>query len=96
MTNVFDRLASAGKEDSPEQISPEHGDELRADESQPQELQSQSTRMGTSRDVKELAQELLKRGYIDESRKQHLFRRAVVHERALSCLLYTSPSPRDS
>ncbi len=82
MTNIFDRQASANQEQSPEQTSPENGDELRTDEPT-----TESTRVGTARDIKELAQELLKYGYIDESRKQHLFRRAVVHERALTEVL---------
>jgi hypothetical protein len=73
MSNVFDRIAS-GNGDRPEQ------QELKAPltDARPAE-----TAHHTGLEVKEVTQELLKHGYVEESANPALFQRAMVHEREI-------------
>lgn len=75
MSNVFDRLA-AGNGRPPEPSPP----------AAPPDIE-QTDADCTSAEVKEVTQELLKHGSIDESAKRALFQRAVVREREIQAAL---------
>lgn len=83
MKNVFDRMATEDKDafepagDSVVQPSM-NGDALAGSEDVP---------IGTSAEVKEVTQELLKHGYIEETPGSNLFRRAMTREGEVSAAL---------
>lgn len=71
MSNVFDRIVSGNGEFREQQDLKSHATDVK----QPEGAES------TSLEVKELAQELLKHGYIEEAVKPVLFQRTVIRER---------------
>lgn len=77
MSNVFDRMVSGDKEAS------EHTESS----PQPPDTKSVDEAASTSSDVKEVTQELLRYGYLEEVRKPTLFQRAVVREREIMVAL---------
>jgi len=77
MTNVFDRLVNVGEEPSHAISSPP----------QTPDIQPAEETAATPLDVKEVTQELLKHGHLEEARKPALFQRAVVREREISAAL---------
>lgn len=81
MSNYFDRIASAQQESNgaPES-SPEAAESLA-------EQESSTGFAHTPAEVKETVQELLKHGYLEESRKSASFRQAVIHQRAIGAAL---------
>jgi len=72
-------------------VSP-NGDAQPASEPEPSEPRptdgvAEETPVGTPSEVKEVTQELLKFGFIEEARKPAFFRRAVVYEREIAAAL---------
>lgn len=76
MTNFFDRMVS-GNAQSAEQSEPSA--ETRDADA--------SAAISTASDIKEVTQELLKYGYLEETRKPVLFKRAIVREREIATAL---------
>ena len=85
MKNVFDRMASGAEKvsESIEASSRPLGTEL----SGKPDANTTDESASTSSDVKEVSQELLKYGYLEEARKPTLFQRAVVREREIMVAL---------
>lgn len=82
MSNIFDRLAGASSEDV---ALPDDANQQSAPAA---EGAQQADAVGvTSPEVKAVAQELLKYGYLEESRKPDLFRRAVTRASAIATIL---------
>ncbi|QDT27854.1 hypothetical protein Enr10x_31890 [Gimesia panareensis] len=79
MSNIFDRKVSGSNvgEHSVHQEST----------SQTANIQVEENSSLTSSDVKELTQELLKNGYIEETRKPEFFRRSVIYEKEIIAAL---------
>lgn len=81
MTNIFDQMAAGKAEtDSSQELTNELGNAANSN--------SPSTSFrATPADVRELTQELLKHGYLEESQKPVLFARAIAHEREIQTAL---------
>ncbi len=88
MSNIFDSMAarkqddSAGTKDQADQVQ-------RASQCSEQKDESDSPQgsLATSPAIKEVTQQLLKNGYLEETRKRDLFRRAVLHQDAINAAL---------
>lgn len=88
MTNIFDRIAT-GDEENPkeilyEEIQPSAAGDRSVVE---QDAVEGEAPLRTSTEVKEIVQELLKHGSLEESRRPDFFRRTIVHEREISTAL---------
>jgi hypothetical protein len=83
MKNIFDRMATeAGDTAEPED------DGLAQPSAHASSCKDQAEGSArTSSDVKEVAQQLLKYGYLEEAQNSNLFRRAIVHEREITAAL---------
>ena len=79
MSNVFDSMLPVDDEKQPD--ANQTGSELATESTSP-ELEI-STASVTPMDVKEATQELLKIGFIEESRKSALFQKATIHRQAI-------------
>lgn len=77
MSNIFDRIASGNGRVPERDESVSHT----TDVEQPEAADS------TPLEVKQVTQELLKHGYIEEATKTDLFKRALVHEREILAAL---------
>jgi hypothetical protein len=89
MSNVFDRMLEeldqeVGPLNAPDS-SASHSDSPTDSES-PQDVQPQNL-VGTSIEVKQVAQELLKQGYLEESKRPDLFRRAILRQADVQSVL---------
>ena len=76
MTNIFDQMAT----------TPDKGDVSTAVPSSHTGTVPEQT-PGTDKTVKEIAQELLRQGHIEETRKPAVFRHCITHESALNAVL---------
>ncbi len=79
MKNIFDQMAS---EESPGAPPVEHD---LADDETPAQLSATGVDLApTSPDIKAVVQELLKHGYVEESNRQDLFRRIIIHQPSIA------------
>lgn len=78
MTNIFDQMAS---EEDPGDSTFEHA--LAADDTPSQLSASVEDIAQTSPDLKAVVQELLKHGYVEETNRQELFRRIIIHHQSI-------------
>lgn len=76
MTNVFDHMTASS-----------NGELQSSSEDSPRSEQPVKSSRDSGAGVKELTQELLRYGYIEESRKRDFFRRVIIHEQAISAAL---------
>lgn len=79
MTNIFDQMAS---DDEPGDQTVEHT--LASDDTASKISASVEDVAQTSPDIKAVVQELLKQGYVEESNRQELFRRIIIHQQSIS------------
>lgn len=79
MTNIFDQMAS---EDEPSDPTAEQA--LASDDTASQISASVEDVAQTSPDIKAVVQELLKQGYVEESNRQELFRRIIIHQQSIT------------
>ncbi|MHC2065893.1 DUF4194 domain-containing protein [Bremerella sp. T1] len=79
MTNIFDQMAS---EEGPGDPTVEHA--LVTDDTPAQHSASVEDVGQTSPDIKAVVQELLKHGYVEETNRQELFRRIIIHQQSMS------------
>jgi hypothetical protein len=90
MTNIFDRIAAQGNGTPEVLVSMESkldAIESHLSDTGKADISDDDGGPPTSREVKEVVQELLKHGYLEEASRQGLLRRAVVHERAIAAVL---------
>jgi hypothetical protein len=83
MKNLFDRLVAGGN-NVPESLD---GVELSAQEEECSELRPQPDFAGIPSVVKQITQELLKYGFLEEAARADLFRHAIVNEQAVNAVL---------
>jgi hypothetical protein len=77
MTNIFDQMASEDPSE-PLEAEPQTADP-------PPELEAIEESVGrTSAEIRTAVQELLRHGFVEESSRQDLFRRTVIHQQAIS------------
>lgn len=76
MINIFDQ-----KVKTTQTVEPSQSTEQPIDESAP------VPQSGTDKTVKEISQELLRQGYIEETRKPAVFRNCITHESAVNLVL---------
>jgi len=76
MTNIFDQMAAKNGDSRDEEVKPASPPEVPEDPG-----------TSTPSDVKEVTQELLKHGYIEEFEKSELFHRAIVHEQKINAAI---------
>ncbi|MCA9189344.1 MAG: DUF4194 domain-containing protein [Pirellulaceae bacterium] len=98
MKNIFDRMAAEGAAVSNETDVSSITD-VSGMENAPDDSQALSSAAGhrqqanalpgtdTSRDVKQITQELLKHGYMEEAGRTDQFRRIIIHENAIATAL---------
>lgn len=81
MSNVFDQMAAGADDNPPPNLhSPVESSVLSQPDSDP----------GTARvamDVRQAVQELLRQGYVEESRKPDIFRKTIIHESEIKSVL---------
>lgn len=82
MTNIFDHMAS---EEDP--VDPTVEQALAAEDTASQISVGVEDGAQTSPDIKVVVQELLKQGYIEESNRQVLFRRIIIHQQSITKVL---------
>lgn len=79
MTNIFDQMAA---EEDPVDPTAQHALDF---DDRPSQLSSNVDEVGqTSPEIKTVVQELLKNGYIEETNRQELFRRIIIHQQSIS------------
>ncbi len=83
MKNIFDQLAESTEQ---ENESPPPGADS-TDLTESNQLAANELASSTSTEVKATVQELLKYGYIEETERCELFRRAIVYETAVNIIL---------
>lgn len=83
MSNVFDRMVSQNGV-SPDAIA---SFEEEIDSPAPRHTNEADELALTPPDVKNVTQELLRHGYLEEAQKRELFRLAILHERAIQIAL---------
>jgi hypothetical protein len=83
MKNIFDRMVTEGDESS------ESPDDAVAQPSVNGNPCADGSDLAprTPSEVKEVTQELLKHGYLEEAQNSELFRRAIIHEREVAAVL---------
>jgi len=89
MSNVFDSMISENG-DSQKDVSeaaPKATGDSAPQSSGERDASNSDTAAKTPREVREVTQELLRHGFIEESRKSDWFRRAIVHQKAINAAL---------
>lgn len=83
MPNVFDRMVVNSNGDEPQRKDATTSSEetARADADCP-------ARNRVAADIRQAVQELLRLGYLEETRKPELFRKTIIHESAVNLALY--------
>ena len=88
MSNVFDSMISKnGHHQNRTSAKSQDMDTSDPSGSKPEENPNPDSAPRTPREVREATQELLRYGYIEESRKSEFFRKAVVHRKAIGAAL---------
>ena len=85
MSNIFDSMLSNG--DSAKLPAEFDATELEQQKAETAEFGDEAFVNATSRDVKEAAQELLRFGYIEESRKPKLFQKSMIQRKSVLAAL---------
>lgn len=85
MSNIFDQMAANASGEGPEQ-----GDSPAAESPAGDVLQNATSPLESNRapaEVRKSVQELLRQGYIEESRKSEIFRQTIIHQEAINAAL---------
>ena len=83
MSNVFDSMASKNSNGKP----PNTSEPIAVESSDDAGSLKANNSSATPRKIRELTQEFLRHGYIEESRKADSFRKAIVHQKAIQSAL---------
>ena len=89
MSNIFDSMLSDGDTTKPVSSDAEavELEQRHADIAEANAADAIASAGTTSRDVKEVTQELLRFGYIEESRKAKLFQKSIIHRKSVLAAL---------
>ena len=89
MSNIFDSMLSGEGDRKKSDVEDTAVDETESSQSARSQSDSTATvfKEATSRDVKEVTQELLRHGFIEESRKSNLFQKSMINRAAVLAAL---------
>lgn len=82
MSNIFDEMAAGSDADQPQ-----HGDGVTPTQTPLADEAVRAANNRTTGDVRRAIQELLRLGYLEESRKPEIFRKAIIHENEINAAL---------